>query len=42
MNIAGRLQRRGSKVKVRHVAEILAGMTYEVAPIGEKKREKQG
>ena len=42
MNIAGRLQRRGSKVKVRHVAEILAGMTDEVAPIGETKPEKQG
>jgi len=34
MNIAGKLQRRGSKVQVRHVAEVLAGMTDEPA-IGE-------
>ncbi|MBC8338670.1 MAG: (Fe-S)-binding protein [Rhodospirillales bacterium] len=27
MNIAGRLQRRGSDVRVRHVAEVLANMT---------------
>ncbi|KKM70726.1 hypothetical protein LCGC14_1437760, partial [marine sediment metagenome] len=27
LNIAGRLKRRGSKVRVRHVAEVLAGMT---------------
>ena len=27
LNIAGRLSRRGSKVQVRHVAEVLAGMT---------------
>ena len=27
LNIAGRLSRRGSKVQVRHVAEILSGMT---------------
>jgi len=27
MNIAGRLQRRGSSVQVRHIAEVLAGMT---------------
>ncbi|NQU58891.1 MAG: (Fe-S)-binding protein [Rhodospirillales bacterium] len=37
MNIAGRLQRRGSSVKVRHLAEVLAGMTGEVPPIGEAK-----
>ena len=43
MNIAGRLQRRGSAVKVRHVAEVLAGMTDEVSPIGEPRsvREKK-
>jgi L-lactate dehydrogenase complex protein LldE len=34
MNMAGKLQRRGSKVQVRHVAEVLAGMTDEPA-IGE-------
>jgi L-lactate dehydrogenase complex protein LldE len=35
MNMAGRLQRRGSKVKARHVAEVLAGQTDRPA-IGEK------
>ena len=35
LNIAGRLTRQGSKVQVRHVAEVLAGMTGEVAPIGQ-------
>jgi len=29
MNIAGKLQRQGSTIKVRHVAEVLAGMTDE-------------
>lgn len=33
MNMAGKLQRRGSGVAVRHVAEVLAGMTDE-PPIG--------
>jgi L-lactate dehydrogenase complex protein LldE len=33
MNIAGKLRRRGSPVEVRHVAEVLAGIT-EAAPIG--------
>ena len=31
MNMAGKLQRRGSKIQVRHVAEVLAGMTGEPA-----------
>ena len=35
LNIAGRLRREGSPVKVRHVAEVLAGMTAGVPPIGE-------
>jgi L-lactate dehydrogenase complex protein LldE len=35
LNIAGRLKREGSAIQVRHVAEVLAGMTGEVAPIGE-------
>jgi L-lactate dehydrogenase complex protein LldE len=35
LNMAGRLKREGSGVKVRHVAEVLAGMTQDVAPIGE-------
>jgi len=34
MNIAGKLQRRGSRVHVRHVAEVLAGAP-EAPPIGE-------
>jgi L-lactate dehydrogenase complex protein LldE len=34
MNIAGKLKREGSSVKVRHVAEVLAGMTATAA-IGE-------
>ncbi|CAN5802067.1 (Fe-S)-binding protein [soil metagenome] len=34
MNMAGKLQREGSPVRVRHVAEVLAGMG-DLAPIGE-------
>lgn len=34
LNMAGKLSRRGAKVRVRHVAEVLAGMTDEPA-IGE-------
>ncbi len=37
MNMAGRLHRRGDAVRVRHVAEVLAGMTDEVPPIGGTK-----
>jgi L-lactate dehydrogenase complex protein LldE len=37
LNMAGRLKREGSAVKVRHVAEVLAGMAGEVPPIGEGK-----
>jgi L-lactate dehydrogenase complex protein LldE len=37
LNMAGRLQREGAAVKARHVAEVLAGMTTDVAPIGEAK-----
>ena len=33
MNLAGRLKRRGERIEVRHVAEVLAGITAEVAPI---------
>lgn len=35
LNMAGRLKREGSQVRVRHVAEVLADMTAEVPPIGE-------
>ncbi len=38
LNMAGRLSRQGHAVRVRHVAEVLAGVTDEVAPIGEPKR----
>ncbi|NKE45524.1 (Fe-S)-binding protein [Roseomonas frigidaquae] len=34
LNMAGKLGREGSLVQVRHVAEVLAGVTEEVAPIG--------
>ena len=35
LNIAGRLRREGSDVHVRHVAEVLAGMTGDLPGIGE-------
>lgn len=35
LNLAGRLTREGHSVKVRHVAEVLAGMTDAVPPIGQ-------
>ncbi len=38
LNMAGRLQREGSTVKVRHVAEVLAGMTDRLPAIGEGPR----
>jgi L-lactate dehydrogenase complex protein LldE len=34
LNMAGKLARRGSPVRVRHVAEVLAGMTEHLPPIG--------
>ena len=39
LNIAGRLSREGSPVRARHVAEVLAGMTGEVAPIGQPRQK---
>jgi L-lactate dehydrogenase complex protein LldE len=36
LNMAGKLQREGRPIAVRHVAEVLAGMT-DGAPIGESK-----
>jgi L-lactate dehydrogenase complex protein LldE len=39
MNMAGKLQREGRHVRVRHVAEILAGMD-DVAPIGEPEAKR--
>ena len=40
MNMAGKLSRMGSNVEVRHVAEILAGMT-DAAPIGAPEAGKR-
>jgi L-lactate dehydrogenase complex protein LldE len=34
LNIAGKLSRQGRPLEVRHIAEVLAGMTGAVAPIG--------
>ena len=34
LNIAGKLYREGRRVEARHVAEVLAGMTGDVPPIG--------
>lgn len=34
LNIAGKVHRLGRQVEVRHVAEVLAGMTEAAAPIG--------
>ena len=34
LNMAGRLSREGSPVQVRHVAEVLAGITGDLPPIG--------
>ena len=35
LNMAGRLKREGAPVRVRHVAEVLAGMTADAPPIGD-------
>jgi L-lactate dehydrogenase complex protein LldE len=35
LNMAGRLSREGSKIQVRHVAEVLAGMAGSLPAIGE-------
>jgi len=37
LNMAGRLKREGSNMRVRHVAEVLAGLT-DTPPIGEPRR----
>lgn len=39
LNMAGRLSRAGETVRVRHIAEVLAGMTGEVPPLA-APREK--
>ena len=38
LQMAGKLSRAGSKVETRHVAEVLAGMTESVAPIGAPRK----
>ncbi|HQT78437.1 MAG TPA: (Fe-S)-binding protein [Rhodopila sp.] len=38
LNIAGRLQREGHRVHARHVAEVLAGITNDLPPIGEGRK----
>ena len=40
LNMAGKLKREGTTIGVRHVAEVLAGMTDEVPPIGDTRRER--
>lgn len=39
MNMAGKLQREGSRVRVRHIAEVLADMG-DTAPIGEPEAKR--
>jgi L-lactate dehydrogenase complex protein LldE len=34
LNMAGKLSRLGKLVRVRHIAEVLAGMSGETPPIG--------
>ena len=34
LNIAGKLRRHGRQIEVRHVVEVLAGMTEHAPPIG--------
>jgi len=38
LNMAGRLSRQNSKIEVRHIAEVLAGDTENVRPIGAPAR----
>ena len=38
LNMAGRLSREGKAVKVRHIAEVLAGITDDVPAIGDATR----
>ena len=40
LNMAGKLTRLGKPLRVRHVAEVLAGMTDEAPPIGAGTRER--
>ncbi len=38
MNIAGRMTRKGKTVEVRHIAEVLAGMTDDLPPISQGRK----
>jgi L-lactate dehydrogenase complex protein LldE len=40
LNMSGKLSRLGKNIAVRHVAELLAGMTDDVAPIGAARTER--
>lgn len=42
MHIAGKLKRQGSAIAVRHVAEVLAGMTQDQPPIAERGPARAG
>ena len=37
MHMAGKISREGRAIDVRHVAEVLAGMTGDVPPIGQRR-----
>ena len=41
LNMAGKLQRQGMDVRVRHVAEVLADMAGDLPPIGQTEAEKR-
>ncbi|MGC9269120.1 (Fe-S)-binding protein [Acidiphilium sp.] len=38
LNMAGKLSRDGKPIAVRHIAEVLAGITADVPPIGDTRR----
>lgn len=42
LNLAGRLKRDGSPIRVRHVAEVLAGTCDDAPPIGEATNQPSG
>jgi L-lactate dehydrogenase complex protein LldE len=41
LNMAGKLTRLGKEVRVRHVAEVLAGTAGETPPIGAGETERR-
>ncbi|HYZ24818.1 MAG TPA: (Fe-S)-binding protein [Rhodopila sp.] len=40
LNIAGRLRREGHPIRARHIAEVLAGLTEQLPPIGEPPTQR--